>query len=102
MFLLIMLYIWWLRMGHQSWALAIFGLILLSHYWHGESPRDLGFRWANFRDCFEVFSPALLFTGLLLVAAGMLFATYAAARPGAGRDRHSFPIAAGDCSSSTC
>lgn len=73
---LIMLYIWWLRLGHhQQWALAIYSLILLSHYGHGESPHDLGFRAANFRACFTAFSPALLFAALLLLATGILLQT---------------------------
>ena len=29
-FLLIMLYIWWLRFTHPTWVLAIFGLVLAS------------------------------------------------------------------------
>src|SRR5260370_31331393 len=70
MFALIMLYIWRLRMGHQPCALVIFCLMLVSHYRHGESARDLGFRAANFRACFSIFSPALLFVSLLLLAAG--------------------------------
>jgi hypothetical protein len=74
-FLLIMLYIWWLRAGHQSWAMAIFGLILLSHYWHGESLRELGFQALNFRDCFAAFSPALVFVSLALLATGILAQT---------------------------
>src|SRR6478735_3156124 len=74
-FLLIMLYIWGLRPGHQTWAFAIFGLILLSHHCHGESPHDLGFRRANFRTCFTAFLPALVFISMTLLAAGMLLQT---------------------------
>jgi hypothetical protein len=74
-FLLIMLYIWWLRYTHPSWALAILGLVLASHYWHGESARDLGFRGENFGACFTMFSPALLFASLALLAGGILAQT---------------------------
>jgi hypothetical protein len=74
-FTLIMLYIWWLRQGHQAWAFVIFGLILLSHYWHGESAQDLGFRWANFRACVIAFLPALLFVSMMLLAGGLLLHT---------------------------
>jgi len=74
-FLLIMLYIWCLRPGHQTWAFAIFGLILLSHYWHGETARDLGFRGTNFRTCFRAFLPALVFISMLLLAGGQLLHT---------------------------
>jgi membrane protease YdiL (CAAX protease family) len=73
--LLIMLYIWRLRGGDEPWTMMIFGLILLSHYWRGESPRDLGFRMTNFRVCFSVFSPFLIFITLFLLAGGMLFHT---------------------------
>ena len=75
MFLLIMLYIWRLRAVHQPWAPAIFCLMLISHYRHGESPRDLGFRAVNFRACFTIFSPALLFVSLVLLACGILLET---------------------------
>ena len=75
LFLMIMLYIWWLRAGHSYWAFVMFGLVLLSHYGHGESPRDLGFRRTNFQACFQVFSPALLFTVLLLLSTGILLQT---------------------------
>src|SRR5205823_492214 len=71
----IMLYIWWMRPGHQSWAFVIFTLVLLSHYWHGESRQDLGFRTANFRTCFARFLPALAFITLLLLATGILLHT---------------------------
>ena len=75
MFALIMLYIWRLRAVHQPWAPAIFCLMLLSHYRHGETAQDLGFRRANFRACFTIFSPALLFVSLVLLAAGILLGT---------------------------
>jgi hypothetical protein len=74
-FLLIMLYIWWMRPGHQSWAFVIFTMVVLSHYWHGESRQDLGFRAANFRTCFAIFLPALAFVSLLLLATGILLHT---------------------------
>src|ERR1044071_7445815 len=72
LFLMIMLYIWWLRAGHSYWVFVLFGFVLLSHYGHRESPRDLGFRRANFRACVEVFSPALIFIALLLLSIGIL------------------------------
>jgi hypothetical protein len=75
LFLMIMLYIWWLRAGHSYWAFVLFGLVLFSHYRHGESPRELGFRGTNFRVCFQLFSPALIFVTLLLLAAGILLQT---------------------------
>ena len=76
MFALIMLYIWRLRVAHQPWAaLAIFCMMLMSHYRRGESPGDLGFCKSNFRACVRVFSPALLFISLTLLAAGILVQT---------------------------
>ena len=74
-FLLIMIYIWRLRPGHQTWAFAIFALVLLSHHWHGESARDLGFRLTNFRTCFRAFLPALVFISMMLLATGILLQT---------------------------
>ena len=58
-----------------TWVFLLFGLVLLSHYGHGESARELGFRGANFRACLRLFSPALLFAAMLLLAAGILFQT---------------------------
>jgi hypothetical protein len=75
LFFMIMLYIWWLRPGNSYWNFVLFGLVLLSHYWHGESPQELGFRSTNFRVCFQMFSPALLFLTLFLLSAGILFQT---------------------------
>ena len=75
LFSLIMLYIWWLRAGHSHAVFVLFGLVLISHYWHGESPGELGFRATNFRVCFQVFAPALLFIALLLLSAGILLQT---------------------------
>ena len=75
LFLMIMLYIWWLRSGHSFWIFLLFGLVVVSHYWHRESLRDLGFRAANFRTCFRVFSPALLFAAMFLLAGGILLQT---------------------------
>jgi hypothetical protein len=74
-FMLIMLYIWWLRPAHQNWALSIFALIVLSHYWHGESAHELGFQSANFGACLRTFLPALVFISLMLFALGILLQT---------------------------
>jgi hypothetical protein len=75
LFLMIMLYIWWLRAGHSYWVFVLFGLVVLSHHWHGESARDLGFRRTNLRTCFQEFSPALLFIALFLLGIGILLQT---------------------------
>ena len=67
-FLSIVLYIWWLRFEHPSFAFVILAIVVLSHIWHGEAPHDLGFRRENFAACLAIFWPALLFTvGKLLI-----------------------------------
>jgi membrane protease YdiL (CAAX protease family) len=74
-FLMIMLYIWWLRSGHQTYGPVIFLCILFSHVCHGEAPEQLGFRWKNFLACLTAFAPVLLFLTLSLLAAGILLQT---------------------------
>lgn len=74
-FALIMLYIWHLRAGHQSFWLFILGIIVASHAARGEMPGGLGFRLTNFRQCLAVFSPVLLFLAVLLLSLGTLAQT---------------------------
>ena len=56
-------------------GLPSFGLVLLSHYGHGESARELGFPRRQFPGLLAIVSPALLFAAMLLLAAGILFQT---------------------------
>lgn len=74
-FVLIMLYIWHLRAGHQSFWLLILGFIVASHALRGEMPDWLGFRLTNFRQCLAAFSPVLLFLAVLLLSLGTLAQT---------------------------
>jgi len=74
-FLSIVLYIWWLRFEHPSFAFVILAIVVLSHIWHGEAPHDLGFRRENFAACLAIFWPALLFTVLTLLSFGILLQT---------------------------
>ena len=75
LFVMIMLYIWWLRAGHQSFAILLLTLVVISHLCHGEDPGGIGFRRENFALCWRMFSPALLFAALTLMSAGILFET---------------------------
>jgi hypothetical protein len=71
-FVLIMLYIWWLRYSTPSFWIPLLGLVVLSHRWHGEDARSLGFRWTNFGKCASEMSPALILIALALLGTGML------------------------------
>jgi hypothetical protein len=72
---LIMLYIWRLRFTHHEAWLAILALILASHISRHEAADSMGFHCRNLRACLDRFAPALLFFGLVLVAAGLLLQT---------------------------
>ena len=72
-FMLIMLYIWRLRYEWPSSWLLILGLILASHIFRKETLEALGFRGANLRRCFALYSPFLFFLSAALLAMGMVF-----------------------------
>jgi hypothetical protein len=74
-FLLIMLYIWWLRFRAPRAWVWILAFLVLSHVLRGEHTAGLGFRWKNFKECAETMAPALLLLALALLAAGMLLQT---------------------------
>ena len=74
-FTLVLLYIWRLRFTAPASWLPILGLVLLSHYVHGEEPADLGFRRAGFAACVREIAPAVLLMALALWSAGALFQT---------------------------
>lgn len=74
-FALIMLYIWRLRASAPASWVPMFGLLLLSHYYHGEEAETLGFRRTNFTRCAEAFAPTLLFLALALLSTGILLQT---------------------------
>jgi hypothetical protein len=74
-FVLIMLYIWWLRFHHHSSWIGILALVMISHAWRREDASTLGFHLRNLRVCIEEFAPVLLLVVLTLLAAGMLLQT---------------------------
>jgi len=74
-FALIMLYIWWLRSSHRQFWVLILALVVFSHHRRREKAGPLGLRWANFVPCAAHMAPAVGFTALALLGAGMLFAT---------------------------
>ena len=74
-FLMIMLYIWWLRfIAPKAW-IVILGLFILSHILRGERTAELGFRRTNFRECANLLTPLLLLIALSLIACGVLLQT---------------------------
>jgi hypothetical protein len=64
-FLLIMTYIWWLRLWHAWLWMPLLGSVILTHWAHRESPRRLGFGAGGFR---EAFVPVFLCTAALCAA----------------------------------
>lgn len=71
-FALIMAYIWQLRYHHHYLWLGILAGMVVSHLLRRESTEVLGFRRRNLRQCLEEFGPALAFTALAALAAGIL------------------------------
>lgn len=74
-FLLIMLYIWWVRLYHPWVAAAVLGFVISTHFVHGESSRWLGFGWKNFRGALLAVVPLVTLLALVLVGIGILFGT---------------------------
>ncbi|MFN7996735.1 MAG: hypothetical protein U0Q18_24190 [Bryobacteraceae bacterium] len=74
-FCLIMLYIWRLRYTSPRAWVYILAVIVVSHVLHHERGPGLGFRWTNFKECMETWSPVLLFLALLLISGGLLLQT---------------------------
>jgi hypothetical protein len=72
---MIVAYIWSLRYSHPgAWA-GILGLMLLSHWVHGEHAGELGFRLRNIGGCWREVAPALALLALLMLACGILLGT---------------------------
>ncbi len=74
-FLLIMTYIWWLRLWHAWLWMPLLGGVILTHWVHRENPRRLGFAASSFR---EAFVPVFLYTAAIcaaLLALGTLLGT---------------------------
>lgn len=64
-FLLIMSYIWWLRLLYPWLWMPLLGCVVLTHWMHRESPRFLGFAAGSFR---EAFVPVLVYTAGICIA----------------------------------
>lgn len=75
LFVFVMTYIWVWRATHPYLWIAILACMLLSHWLHRESPRDLGFGSRSLRECAHRFAPLLTVLALLLLAAGILLRT---------------------------
>jgi membrane protease YdiL (CAAX protease family) len=74
-FAMIMAYIWELRYRHQLAWLLILGLMALSHLARRERAAELGFRYANLRECFMEYAPALGLVALTMLGCGILMQT---------------------------
>lgn len=74
-FVLIMAYIWELRLRHRSMWVWILALMILSHLLRRERAETLGFRVRNLRQCLDEFLPVLGFLGLAMLATGILLQT---------------------------
>jgi hypothetical protein len=74
-FVLIMLYIWWVRLYYPWVAVAVLGLVIGTHFTHGESARWLGFGWKTLRAAFPAVMPWVAVSSLVLLASGFVFGT---------------------------
>jgi hypothetical protein len=74
-FVLIMLYIWWVRLYYPWAAVAVLALVVGTHFAHGESARWLGFGWKTFRAAFRAVMPWVAAIPLVLLASGLAFGT---------------------------
>lgn len=74
-FLLILAYIWRVRLFHPWRWVLIAALVVSSHVARGEGPRTLGFGWGHFRRALRVVTPWVLTLALCLLAAGALLGT---------------------------
>jgi len=74
-FLLILLYIWRVRLFHPGRWLVIAGILAVSHAARGEGAQALGLRWPAFRRAFRALAPWVLGLAGALLAAGFLLDT---------------------------
>jgi hypothetical protein len=74
-FVLIMVYIWWVRLYHPWVALAVLGFVVSTHPVHGESLRGLGFGWKELCGAFPAVMPWLAAVVLAISGAGFLAGT---------------------------
>ncbi|HOK47402.1 MAG TPA: hypothetical protein PLK67_15780, partial [Bryobacteraceae bacterium] len=64
-FVLIMIYIWWLRLWHAWLWMPLLAGVMLTHWARREHPRRLGFLATGFR---QAFAPVLLCTAGICAA----------------------------------
>jgi membrane protease YdiL (CAAX protease family) len=69
-FALVLAYSWLLR-GRQSVLAGIVLLVLVSHWWRGETPAAIGFRRENFGRCLRSYGWVVLLAGALVVREGL-------------------------------
>lgn len=71
LFVLIVVYIWWIRPFLPLFWVALLGYVLVSHAARGETPARLGFRIAGFRESARRYGPVVCAIALALLAAGI-------------------------------
>ncbi len=74
-FLLIMIYIWWVRLSHPWFAVAVLGLVIGSHLMRAEGLRWLGFAWWNARRAFPAVMPWVAGAAVSIVFFGVILGT---------------------------
>jgi len=74
-FLLVMLYIWGLRLSYPSLWVVILGFVVGSHFSHREGRRELGLGWKEFRRSLRPVLPWVIGLGVMLVGGGTVFGT---------------------------
>src|ERR1700730_13893945 len=72
-FLLIMVYIWWVRFRHPYSWIGILAVVIASHIYHRETLAKLGFRCAGTGRTFIEYSVPLGALALALLALGIVF-----------------------------
>lgn len=74
-FLLIVIYIWWLRLYHPWLWVVILGFVVGTHFTHGEGPRWLGFAWDNFKAAVPLVAVWVGALAVVLMAIGLALRT---------------------------
>lgn len=74
-FVLIVLYIWWLRRAAPEAWIPMLALVVASHRLHREHAGSLGFRVAGLKQCARDVAPPLILVTLALLGGGILFQT---------------------------
>jgi len=74
-FVMIMLYLWRLRYTAPAACIAILGFIVLTQVLRKEQPACLGFRWSNFRECAQTWTPPVALLAISLLVFGIILRT---------------------------